>query len=120
MPPQLSEWAALLGWSKTQIIVIDEDLAHTGSGLVTRHGFAQMPHEVAMGQVGLILGLEASRIARNHTEWYRLLELCGVTDTLIGDLDGLHHPGLFNDRRLLGLKGTMAEAELARKEGEQR
>ena len=109
---QLTERAALLGWSKTQIKVIDEDLAHTGSGLVTRHGFAQMIQEVALGQVGLILCLEASRLARNNVEWYRLLELCGVTDTLIGDLDGLYHPGLFNDRLLLGLKGTMAEAEL--------
>ena len=109
---QLTERAAQLGWSKTQIKVIDEDLAHTGSGLVTRHGFAQMIQEVALGQVGLILCLEASRIARNNVEWYRLLELCGVTDTLIGDLDGLYHPGLFNDRLLLGLKGTMAEAEL--------
>jgi DNA invertase Pin-like site-specific DNA recombinase len=109
---QLTERAAQLGWSKTQIKVIDEDLAHTGSGLVTRHGFAQMIQEVALSQVGLILCLEASRIARNNVEWYRLLELCGVTDTLIGDLDGLYHPGLFNDRLLLGLKGTMAEAEL--------
>jgi DNA invertase Pin-like site-specific DNA recombinase len=109
---QLTERAAQLGWSKTQIKVIDEDLAHTGSGLVTRHGFAQLIQEVALGQVGLILCLEASRIARNNAEWYRLLELCGVTDTLIGDLDGLYHPGLFNDRLLLGLKGTMAEAEL--------
>lgn len=109
---QLSERALLLGWAKTQIKVIDEDLAHSGSGVVTRHGFAQMTQEVAMGQVGIILCLEASRIARNNAEWYRLLELCGVTNTLIGDLDGLYHPGLFNDRLLLGLKGTMAEAEL--------
>ncbi len=109
---QLSERAVQLGWTKTQIKVIDEDLAHSGSGVVTRNGFTQMTHEVAMGQVGIILCLEASRIARNNTEWYRLLELCGVTDTLIGDLDGLYHPGLFNDRLLLGLKGTMAEAEL--------
>ena len=109
---QLTERAAQLGWSKEQIKVIDEDLAHTGSGVVTRHGFAQMTHEVAMGQIGIILCLEASRLARNNAEWYRLLELCAVTDTLIGDLDGLYHPGLFNDRLLLGLKGTMAEAEL--------
>ena len=109
---QLTERAAQLGWSKEQIQVIDEDLAHTGSGVVTRPGFAQMTREVAMSQVGLILCLEASRLARNNAEWYRLLELCAVTDTLIGDLDGLYHPGLFNDRLLLGLKGTMAEAEL--------
>jgi DNA invertase Pin-like site-specific DNA recombinase/predicted DNA-binding transcriptional regulator AlpA len=109
---QLSERAVQLGWANTHIKVIDEDLAHSGSGVVTRNGFTQMTHEVAMGQVGIILCLEASRIARNNAEWYRLLELCGVTDTLIGDLDGLYHPGLFNDRLLLGLKGTMAEAEL--------
>jgi DNA invertase Pin-like site-specific DNA recombinase len=109
---QLSERAAQLGWSRTQIQVIDEDLAQTASGVVIRHGFAQMIQEVGLGQVGIILCLEASRIARNNAEWYRLLELCGVTDTLIGDLDGLYHPGLFNDRLLLGLKGTMAEAEL--------
>jgi DNA invertase Pin-like site-specific DNA recombinase len=109
---QLSERALQLGWAESQIRIIDEDLAHSGSGVVTRHGFAQMTQEVAMARVGIILCLEASRIARNNAEWYRLLELCGVTNTLIGDLDGLYHPGLFNDRLLLGLKGTMAEAEL--------
>ena len=95
---QLSERAVQLGWSRTQIKVIDEDLAHTGWGTVTRHGFAPMTQEVGLGRVGIILCLEASRIARNNAEWYRLLELCGVTDTLLGDLDGLYHPGLFNDR----------------------
>jgi DNA invertase Pin-like site-specific DNA recombinase len=109
---QLSERALQLGWSSAQIKVIDEDLAQSGSGVVTRQGFGQMTQEVGLGQVGIILCLEASRIARNNAEWYRLLELCGVTDTLIGDLDGIYHPGLFNDRLLLGLKGTMAEAEL--------
>jgi len=109
---RLSERAVHLGWSKAQVKIIDEDLAHSGSGVVTRNGFVQMTNEVAMGHVGIILCLEASRLARNNTEWYRLLELCGVTDTLIGDMDGLYHPGLFNDRLLLGLKGTMAEAEL--------
>ncbi len=109
---RLSDRALQLGWSKVQIKIVDEDLAHSGSGVVTRHGFALMTNEVAMGQVGIILCLEASRLARNNAEWYRLLELCSVTDTLIGDLDGLYHPGLFNDRLLLGLKGTMAEAEL--------
>jgi DNA invertase Pin-like site-specific DNA recombinase len=109
---QLSERAVQLGWSSAQVKIVDEDLAHTGSGVVTRHGLAQMTQEVGLGQVGIVLCLEASRIARNNTEWYRLLELCAVTDTLIGDLDGLYHPGLFNDRLLLGLKGTMAEAEL--------
>ena len=97
---------------RTAIQVIDEDLAHSGSGVVARQGFVRMTQEVALGQIGVILCLEASRLARNNAEWYRLLDLCGVTNTLIGDADGLYHPGLFNDRLLLGLKGTMAEAEL--------
>ena len=109
---QLVNRAELLGWSGAQIQVIDDDLAHSGSGVVTRQGFLRMTQEVALGKVGLILCLEASRLARNNAEWYRLLDLCGVTNTLIGDADGLYHPGLFNDRLLLGLKGTMAEAEL--------
>jgi predicted DNA-binding transcriptional regulator AlpA len=71
-----------------------------------------MTTDVALGHVGLILAIEVSRVARNNADWYRLLDLCGVTDTLIGDEDGIYHPGLFNDRLLLGLKGTMAEAEL--------
>ena len=71
-----------------------------------------MAAEVALGHAGLVLGLEVSRLARNNVDWYRLLDLCGVTDTVIGDADGLYHPGSFNDRLLLGLKGTMSEAEL--------
>jgi DNA invertase Pin-like site-specific DNA recombinase len=109
---QLVRRAGQLGWPQAQIQVIDEDLAQSGSGTVARQGFLKMTQEVALGQVGLILCLEASRLARNNAEWYRLLDLCGVTNTLIGDADGLYHPGLFNDRLLLGLKGTMAEAEL--------
>ena len=109
---QLSARAEQLGWPRELIKIIDDDLAHSGSGIVARQGFIQMTQEVALGKVGLILCLEASRLARNNAEWYRLLDLCGVTNTLIGDADGLYHPGLFNDRLLLGLKGTMAEAEL--------
>ena len=109
---KLAERALHLGWSQSQIKIIDEDLARSGSGTSDRHGFAMMTTEVALGHVGLILSIEVSRVARNNADWYRLLDLCGVTDTLIGDEDGLYHPGLFNDRLLLGLKGTMAEAEL--------
>lgn len=109
---QLAERAARLGWSKSQVKIIDEDLARSGSETSNRGGFVMMTTDVALGQVGLILAIEVSRVARNNADWYRLLDLCGVTDTLIGDEDGIYHPGLFNDRLLLGLKGTMAEAEL--------
>jgi len=108
----LAERAAQFGWPPSQVHVIDDDLARSGSNASERGGFATMTTEVALGHVGLILSLEVSRVARNNADWYRLLDLCGVTDTLIGDEDGIYHPGLFNDRLLLGLKGTMAEAEL--------
>ena len=108
----LVEKARELGWAKEQVIVIDEDLGLSGSGSAKRSGFARMTAEVALGHVGIVLGLEVSRLARNNADWYRLLDLCGMTDTLIGDSDGLYHPALFNDRLVLGLKGTMSEAEL--------
>jgi len=101
-----------LGWPDDRIIVIDEDLGLSGSGAVARSGFARLTAEVALGHVGLVLGLEVSRLARNNADWHRLIDLAGLSDTLIGDADGLYHPALFNDRLLLGLKGTMSEAEL--------
>lgn len=109
---RLVERAIALGWGREQVNVIDKDLGISGSGLAARAGFAHMTAEVALGHVGIVLGLEVSRLARNNADWYRLLDLCGVTDTLIGDADGIYHPGLFNDRLVLGLKGTMSEAEL--------
>src|ERR1700723_4380759 len=107
----LVEKACELGWAKEQVIVIDEDLGLSGSGSAKRSGFARMTAEVALGHVGIVVGLEVSRLARNNADWYRLLDLCGLTDTLIGDGDGIYHPSLFNDRLVLGLKGTMSEAE---------
>lgn len=109
---RLVERALALGWRREQVNVIDKDLGVSGSGLAERVGFAHMTAEVALSHVGIVLGLEVSRLARNNADWYRLLDLCGVTDTLIGDADGIYHPGLFNDRLVLGLKGTMSEAEL--------
>ena len=109
---RLVERAVSLGWQREQVTVIDEDLGVSGGGLVERTGFARLISDVALGHVGIVLGLEVSRLARNNADWYRLLDLCGVTDTLIGDADGIYHPGLFNDRLVLGLKGTMSEAEL--------
>jgi DNA invertase Pin-like site-specific DNA recombinase len=100
-----------LGWPDDRIVVFDEDRGLSGSGFA-RSGFARLMAEVALARVGLVLGLEVSRLARNNADWHRLIDLAGLTDTLIGDADGIYHPALFNDRLLLGLKGTMSEAEL--------
>ena len=108
----LASKARELGWPAERIVIIDEDLGLSGGGTATRSGFARLTAEVALARVGLVLGLEVSRLARNNAEWYRLIDLAGLTDTLIGDGDGLYHPAVFNDRLLLGLKGTMSEAEL--------
>ncbi len=108
----LAAKARELGWPTDRIVVIDEDLGLSGSGFVARSGFARLTAEVALAHVGLVLGLEVSRLARNNADWHRLIELGGLTDTLIGDADGIYHPALFNDRLLLGLKGAMSEAEL--------
>jgi len=108
----LAAKARELGWPDDRIIVIDEDLGLSGSGFVARSGFARLTAAVALAHVGLVLGLEVSRLARNNADWHRLIDLGGLTDTLIGDADGIYHPALFNDRLLLGLKGTMSEAEL--------
>jgi DNA invertase Pin-like site-specific DNA recombinase len=108
----LVDHAQTLGWGSDQVTVIDEDLGISGANASNRHGFARLTTEVALGRVGIVLGLEVSRLARNNTDWYRLLDLCSMTDTLIGDADGVYHPRGFNDRLVLGLKGTMSEAEL--------
>lgn len=108
----LAQRAMALGWSEQQVSVVDEDLGLSGASAAHRGGFARMTAEVALGHVGIILGLEVSRLARNNADWYRLLDLCSLTDTLIGDADGVYDTALFNDRLLLGLKGTMSEAEL--------
>jgi DNA invertase Pin-like site-specific DNA recombinase len=108
----LADRAVALGWSRERVRLIDADLGVSGSGVVDRGGFATLTTEVALGHAGIVLGIEVSRLARNNAEWYRLLDLCGITDTLIADADGIYHPSLFNDRLVLGLKGTMSEAEL--------
>src|SRR6201984_215884 len=108
----LASKARELGWPAERIVIMDEDLGLSGGGTATRSGFARLTAEVALARVGLVLGLEVSRLARNNAEWYRLIDLAGLTDTLIGDGDGLYHPAVFNDRLVLGLKGTMSEAEL--------
>jgi DNA invertase Pin-like site-specific DNA recombinase len=104
--------AGQLGWPREAIRVIDSDLGISGSVTGQRAGFEGMVAEVALGQVGIILALEASRLARDNAAWYRLLDLAGVCDTLVADADGVYHPALFGDRLLLGLMGIMAESEL--------
>ena len=108
----LAERARQFGWRTDQITVLDEDLGLSAATTRGRGGFARMTAQVALGHVGILLGLEVSRLARNNADWYRLLDLCGITDTLIGDADGVYDPNVFNDRLILGLKGTMSEAEL--------
>lgn len=108
----LKDRARALGWRAEQVIVIDDDLGLSGTSAQERKGFQRLAADVSLGQVGLVMGLEVSRLARNNTDWHRLLELCALTDTLILDEDGLYDPGTFNDRLLLGLKGAMSEAEI--------
>lgn len=108
----LRDRAVALGWPLDRIVVIDSDLGQFGASAADREGFQRLVTEVSLGRVGIVLGLEVSRLARNNTDWHRLLELCALGDTLILDEDGLYDPAHFNDRLLLGLKGTMSEAEL--------
>lgn len=108
----LKHRAVALGWPTERVHVIDTDLGQSGASAADREGFKQLITEVSLGHVGVVLGLEVSRLARNCTDWHRLLELCALTDALILDEDGLYDPNDFNDRLLLGLKGTMSEAEL--------
>ena len=104
--------AIALGWDASQITVIDIDQGQSGASAADREGFQQLVAEVSLGRAGIVLGLECSRLARNNADWHQLLEICAMTGTLICDEDGLYDPRAFNDRLLLGLKGTMAESEL--------
>jgi len=108
----LRQRAIQLGWSQEQIVVIDNDLGQSGASAADRLGFQNLVAEVGLAHAGIVMGLEVSRLARNCADWHRLLEMCALTDTLILDEDGLYDPAHFNDRLLLGLKGTMSEAEL--------
>ena len=99
-----------LGWAEHQIVVVDDDLGRSGASAQGRKGFSDLVAEVGLGKAGIVLSLEASRLARNNSDWYQLLDLCALTDTLIADADGVYHPGSYNDRLVLGLKGTLSEA----------
>jgi DNA invertase Pin-like site-specific DNA recombinase len=108
----LADRAAQFGWMREQIIVIDDDLGRSGASIEGRLGFQRLVAEVGLGNVGLVLGVEMSRLARSCRDWHQLLEICSLFDTLIADADGVYDPANYNDRLLLGLKGTMSEAEL--------
>jgi DNA invertase Pin-like site-specific DNA recombinase len=109
---ELVDRANVLGWSRDQVHVVDEDLGRSGADATARTGFQALVAAIGLGSVGLVLGIEVSRLARSNADWYHLLDLCSLTDTLIADSDGLYHPAEYNDRLILGLKGTMSEAEL--------
>ena len=109
---ELIERAVALGWCRDRVIVIDEDLGLSGSEATKRSGFQRLVADVALGHVGVVVGIEVSRLARRNADWYNLMDLCALTNTLIADSDGVYHPGDYNSRLVLGLKGTIAEAEL--------
>jgi DNA invertase Pin-like site-specific DNA recombinase len=109
---ELVDRAVALGWRAPDVVVVDEDQGRSGKSTAGRDGFQGLVVDVGLGRVGIVLGIEVSRLARNNASWYQLLDLCALTDTLIADSDGIYHPGLHNDRLVLGLKGTMSEAEL--------
>jgi len=108
----LAERARQLGWAGERVVVIDHDLGRSGASAEVRPGFQRLVAEVGLGRVGLVLGVEVSRLARSCRDWHQLLEICALFDTLIADSDGVYDPAAYNDRLLLGLKGTMSEAEL--------
>src|ERR1700724_655336 len=109
---RLQERAMELGWARGRVEVIDEDQGRSGSTAAHRTGFQRLAAEVVLGKVGIVLMLEASRLARNNSDWYRLIEICGVSGTLIADESAVYTPRKPNDRLLLGVKGTISEAEL--------
>jgi DNA invertase Pin-like site-specific DNA recombinase len=104
--------AVAWGWPEARVLVIDDDLGRSGTRAEGRQGFQRLVAEVGLDHVGLILGVEMSRLARSSKDWHQLLEICALFGTLIADLDGIYDPSQYNDRLLLGLKGTMSEAEL--------
>ncbi|MGH3123630.1 MAG: recombinase family protein [Streptosporangiaceae bacterium] len=108
----LADRAVALGWARSQVTVIDDDLGVSAATADSRKGFARLVAEVTMGRVGIVLGIEMSRLARTGRDWHQLLELCCLSGVLLADPDGVYDPGYYNDRLLLGLKGTMSEAEL--------
>ena len=103
----LRQRAVALGWPADQVVVVDSDLGQSAAAATDRAGFQRLVTDVGLGRAGIVMGLEVSRLARNNADWHRLLEICALADTLILDEDGIYDPAHFNDRLLLGLKGTL-------------
>lgn len=101
---ELARRAVALGWDASEVVVVDCDLGRSGRSTDGRAGFQGLVADVGLGKVGIVLGIEVSRLARSNADWYQLLDLCALTDMLIADSDGIYHPGLHNDRLVLGLK----------------
>jgi DNA invertase Pin-like site-specific DNA recombinase len=108
----LVERAVTLGWPRDRVVIIDDDLGKSGANSDERHGFQRLIAEIGLGHAGLVVSLDASRLARNNSDWHRLLELCGLFQTLIADAERIYDPRAYHDRLLLGLSGIMSEAEL--------
>src|SRR5436309_7679566 len=108
----LVDRAVALGWDAGRVVVIDDDLGMSGAEATARVGFQRLVTEIGLDHVGLVLGIEMSRLARSGKDWYQLLELCALSGALLADVDGVYDPAEYNDRLLLGLKGTMSEAEV--------
>jgi DNA invertase Pin-like site-specific DNA recombinase len=108
----LVQRAVAWGWPEARVVVIDEDLGQSGASAEGRQGFQRLVAEVGLDHVGVVLGIEMSRLARSSKDWHQLLETCALFGTLLADVDGIYDPSQYNDRLLLGLKGTMSEAEL--------
>src|SRR5262245_26368351 len=108
----LADHAVTLGWPRERVLVIDDDQGHTATSSVGRLGFQRLVAEVGLGHVGIIVGFQMSRLARSCSDWYQLLEVCALFGTLLCDFDGVYDPSNYNDRLVLGLKGTISEAEL--------
>ena len=109
----LADRAVALGWPASRVMVIDEDLGRSAANAAERPGFARLVAELTMGHVGLVLGLEMSRLARAGRDWHQLVELCSLAEALLADADGVYDPNWYNDRLLLGLKGTLTEGRAA-------
>src|SRR5215468_1432472 len=108
----LTDHAVALGWPRDRVLVIDDDTGHTATTSAGRVGFQRLVAEVGLGHVGVIVGFQMSRLARSCRDWYQLLEVCALFGTLLCDFDGVYDPTHYNDRLVLGLKGTLSEAEL--------